>query len=437
MHAPIPSMKIPLLYCAGTRSYPWRACSVAVAIVQLLALNLLAQSEEPKPAEANVRQKFVPSSKDAGSSSGPEFTSLKQLEGDEAGVLTLTAHVRVGDSFPVQEEGQPKAFDVKIESGDDDKLMLELFQNGESVPGDPGSPLWRDRLRMEPYLVKTAQFQYEFIYSSVIVSGNARTTTDKAKIIVKRTPTNFALTTTSGKGARLYTMRFDGSELATLRDALRRAFPEDTVVLSASAERQQLPAFEVRNVLLSELARTIEFLSEGHLRVEVVEKDDNMPGNIWRIASNSPASTAKGVKMRAVATPHLFADEKLAAQIELDVLSELEHLRLDTTASASVAPPSGVNRGLTTRVQRLTNQKVFVLVGSEEGVDGLESFLKAAELRAAEEAATKKALSAAAAPKMRAVAAPHVFQNASRLDKVREGTEEMISLRTHLAKDRR
>ncbi|WP_147263371.1 hypothetical protein [Roseimicrobium gellanilyticum] len=348
-------------------------------------------------------------------------------------MLTFIAHAGVGDSFPVQEEGKPKDFDVIVKSGDDDKLVLEFSQDGK--PAFAPITLGRDWTPAQSGNVKTPQFQYEFKYPSVSVSGKAKTVTDKAMIIVRRIPLNYAFSTATEKGTRLYTVRFDGTEIQTLRDALRYAFPGDNVVLSPSAEQQVLPGFEVRNVRLSELARTIEFLSEGRLMVEMVEKDAEMPGNIWRISGNRPTSATKGeVKMRAVATPHLFADEKVAAKIELDVLRELEHLRLDTAVSASVAAHGTMTRGNSTSVQRLTSQKVFVLVGSEEGVDGLESFLKAAELRAAEEAATKKALATAAVPKMRAVAAPHVFQNASRLDKVRKAAEEMISLRATLVR---
>jgi hypothetical protein len=60
-------------------------------------------------------------------------------------------------------------------------------------------------------------------------------------------------------------------------------------------------------------------------------------------------------------------------------------------------------------MEPLKSQKIFVIIGDEDGVAGMESLIKAAEQRLSEAAAAKEAAIAADAPKMRAVPAPHLF----------------------------
>lgn len=209
-------------------------------------------------------------------------------------------------------------------------------------------------------------------------------------------------------------IQFEGGLLSSLGDLLRTAFPNDNVVMSESAKRIELPGFELRNVSVREVGHTIEFLSEGQVRVEVEETE---AGTIWRIGRNEPAAAAATVKMRSVPAPHLFADEKVIETIQLEA-KEMEMLRLKLTGIIGGA--HGVPRGASAKP--LSSQKIFVIIGDEEGVAGLESLIAAAEQRAAEATAAKVAALAANEMKMRAVLAPHVFSDETRWKKL---TEEM------------
>ena len=92
--------------------------------------------------------------------------------------------------------------------------------------------------------------------------------------------------------------------------------------MTRPAEDVKFPPFEIRNVRLDELARSIAFLSQGALTVEVA--DQMGYGKIWRIGTPE----APTFKMRAVAVPHLFAD---AARVQALVESaqRTDRLRLE------------------------------------------------------------------------------------------------------------
>lgn len=451
MNSTLPRTAAPIPHPVVPRPHPLRAACIAVAAL-LLAPGLRAQSDAPKPAPtANakpskqaLRQKFVPPPADPARGNGADFSMLHHFDKDDPDVLMLMAHAGVGDSFPVQEEGKAKEFDLKIVSGDDDKLELETIWNKATNPNQADinnevNAFNKKTLRRDGTTeTQNDEFRFIFSYPSVTVASAGKDTTDKAMLIVNRIPLNSAFATSTGKGAQLFTMRFRGSSLLMLQDTLARAFPKDNVVLAASAENVRLPSFELRDVQLSELARTIEFLSEGRLSVEVVQKDTMrmvpLPGNapydqgyIWRIAAKRSPAAAAPVKMRSVAAPHLFSDEKKLERVQKDA-QDMEKMRLGIVENG-VLGLQGVDpitqRIIETQVKRLTSQKVFVLIGSEDGVAGLEGFIKAAEQRAAEEAAAKDALAAANMPKMRAVAAPHLFAHDERIRRFLEVANAM------------
>lgn len=400
-----------------------RAAGLAAMTALLFATGLGAQAE---------RQRFIPAPGEPGKGNSADFTALHHLAEDDSDIFMLMAHAGIGDSFPVQEEGKPKAFDVKVIAGNDDKLEIECTSDGKKVLERIG--LERDGWHALPQ----GEYQYQISYPSVTVAANGSVTTSKALIIVRRLPLNSAFASSPGKGARLYSMRFHGSSLLMLQETLQRAFPKDNVVLSVAAEGVRLPNFELRDVRLAELARTIEFLSDGNLSVEVVEKDADMPGNIWRIAYKTPASAVTPVKMRSVAAPHLFADEKGLAAFQTDAV-EMEQQRAELARKVSLVSRNEPGHVVPTKMQTLSSQKVFVLIGSEDGVAGMESFIKAAEQRAAEEAAAKEARAATISPKMRAVAAPHLFASKERLDRFMEEAlrtkEKWLELTVDLRKE--
>ncbi len=406
------------------RPHTLRGACLFAAAALLLAPGLCAQTQTLAPQGGTLtlsaplgRQRFVPAPVDPSRANGADFTPLRYRAELDPDACMLVAHAGVGDSFPVQEEGKPKAFDVLLKDGNDDRLVIECLY---------------DKARRQLFLHRDGtnefryqNFRYTFFYPSVSVGPDGKATTDKATIVVQRIPLNSMFGATTDNGVRLYTMRFGGDGISALRETLRNAFPKDRVVLSDSVRETRLPEFEIRNVRLAEIGRTIEFLSDGQVRVEVVEKDADMPGNIWRIGRKNPAEAAASTKMRSVAAPRLFADEKKLKEF-LNEASEMDEQRL----RSAVESGGGGGSPRQTKIQPLTSQKVFVLIGNEDGVAGLESFIKAAEQRVAEDAAAKDARATASAPKMRAVLAPHLFANEERL---RRFTEE-VKLMTHVWK---
>jgi hypothetical protein len=171
-------------------------------------------------------------------------------------------------------------------------------------------------------------------------------------------------------------------------------------------------------VRITEIGRTIEFLAEGQLRVEVTENAGS--GNLWLIGPRNPTEAAASVKMRSVAAPNLFANEKALADVQM-AAEDMEKRRLDMTDVPGSA--RNVIRGAGARP--LQSQGLFAIIGDEEGVAGLESLIKAAEQRLAESANAKAASLAANGPKMRAVLAPHVFAEEGRLKRLMDEMQEM------------
>jgi hypothetical protein len=96
----------------------------------------------------------------------------------------------------------------------------------------------------------------------------------------------------SDKGGNLYSLNFEGGSVNDLKRVWMNAFTNDNFLIAPSAERVDLQAFQMRNMTLTELARSIAFLSQGQLTAEVVERNAGMPGNIWRVARPSSEKLA-------------------------------------------------------------------------------------------------------------------------------------------------
>jgi hypothetical protein len=183
------------------------------------------------------------------------------------------------------------------------------------------------------------------------------------------------------KGGSLYSMNFEGGSVSDLKRLWLNAFTNDNFLVTSSAEGVNLRAFQIRDMKLTELARSVAFLSQGALTVEVVERNVDVPGNIWRIARPSQESFSQKLKMRAVAAPHLFANTETLGRF-LEGAETLRRKVADTFAyleKIDNAMPI-----MSAQIKVLDAQRVFVLVGTEEGISGLESLIKAAEQAAAE-----------------------------------------------------
>jgi hypothetical protein len=194
-------------------------------------------------------------------------------------------------------------------------------------------------------------------------------------------PASKAWSVASEKGGRLYSMNFEGGCVRDLKRLWMSAFTNDNFLITSSAERVELQAFQVRDMSLTELARSIAFLSHGALTVEVVERNDSLPGNIWRVARPSQEALSHTVKMRAVAAPHLFANGDTLDRFLEDAETAQRTMREISYALKKVENSTPL---IGTEIRPLGGQRVFVLVGTEEGISGLESLIKAAEQTAAE-----------------------------------------------------
>lgn len=197
----------------------------------------------------------------------------------------------------------------------------------------------------------------------------------------EKQPPSKAWSLGSEKSGSLYSMNFEGGDVRKLKQVWMGAFTNDNFVITSSAERVDLPAFQMRDMSLSELARSIAFLSQGALAVEVVEHNASLPGNIWRVARPRWEDLLHTVKMRAVPAQRLFANDETLAQF----LQEVELVQKKLAATYIDLERAGRSSpGIGTQILPIKGQRVFVLVGTEEGISGLESLIKAAEQTAAE-----------------------------------------------------
>ncbi len=190
-----------------------------------------------------------------------------------------------------------------------------------------------------------------------------------------------------------YSMKFTGGSVDALEQELKAAFPKDNVVVTPSARNTKLNVgdFEIRDVSLHELAKSIEFVSDSKLIVEVSEGGGaDAKTNIWRIGSRLATipSTLMQLKMCSVATPNLFVSEKKVERVK-HAAEKLEKDRLQRILDSTRAGFNEIVGGA--RIELLPDQNIMVIVGSEDGVSGIESFIKAAEKLAADEIAEQKA----------------------------------------------
>lgn len=215
-------------------------------------------------------------------------------------------------------------------------------------------------------------------------------------------------------------MKFNGGSVEALAKELKAAFPKDNVVVSFSLQNlsgHKISEFEVRDVRLKELGRTIEFLSEGKLIVEVVESEDGAAGNIWRIGShlgNNPPSVFT-LQIRSVVAPYLFRDKEKADRVGKDA-QNAEAGRLKRMLETIRAGYNDIVGGA--RVEMLPDQHLFVIVGSEAGIAGVGASSRPQSSSPWRKRRKKETLAASLSPKMPAVLAPHLFNNQARLDQV-------------------
>jgi len=144
-----------------------------------------------------------------------------------------------------------------------------------------------------------------------------------------------------------------------------------------------VPEFTVRNVRLGEVAKSLGFVTEGKLVVEMVDQMSGGDANIWRVKLADQTATDQ-LKTRACAVPNLLAGSKARDRVEAIVEQVSQALAREAyEISNDRRHPQG-------RITIIESEKIVVAVGAEAYVEAIASALEAAEKVAANAPAEKK-----------------------------------------------
>jgi hypothetical protein len=187
------------------------------------------------------------------------------------------------------------------------------------------------------------------------------------------------------KDAQVYSIRFQGGAASEFfRFLSTNGFADDTILFAGDAGNVYIPRFAVRNVRLKEVAKSVEFVSEGKLNVEIVEQGMSSDVNIWRIKLAEPIASAQ-LKTKACAVPNLLTGTKAKDRVH-QIVEEVYRALIDGAHEISrneAQRPRG-------NIRILESEKIVVAVGAEAYVEAVASALEAAERVAAMVAAEKK-----------------------------------------------
>jgi hypothetical protein len=176
----------------------------------------------------------------------------------------------------------------------------------------------------------------------------------------------------------VYSLRFTGGTAAGFFDFLRtNGFAQDTIVLADKSGEVRLPAFTLNKVGLKEIGRSLEVVSEGELKVEVVEAGEGGASdvNVWRI---SFGAEARSVKTRACAMPYLLGSQ--TGRERVAVIVESVHQAMVQEIQARGRNEHRILRG---QAHTLAEDKIVVVIGTEMYVEAVALALEAAERVAA------------------------------------------------------
>ena len=192
-----------------------------------------------------------------------------------------------------------------------------------------------------------------------------------------QTTTRRAISVAPGDNLKIlyYELEFPGGRPEQFFDFWRtNGFAKDTVLFAGEVDRVYIPSFKIKDAQLSEVAKSIEFVTQEALKVEVIEPTDRDRGNIWRV-KRADGLAATNLKTKACALPSLLGGgngEQRVRQIVEEVHDLLHH-----AARSSGAPrPDG-------DLKIIKSEKIVVAVGSETYVEAIFSALQAAEQAAA------------------------------------------------------
>jgi hypothetical protein len=184
----------------------------------------------------------------------------------------------------------------------------------------------------------------------------------------------------SVRGAVVYSIRFPGGTASDFFKFLRsNGFTNDTILIAGGAGEIYVPDFTIKNVRLKEIAKSVEFVAEGKLTVEVVEEGEASDVNIWRIKL---AEAPNPIRTKACPVPHLLGSPNGVARLQN--LAEEVSQALIKEATQFSPDPKRLTRG---QIHILAEQKIVVVIGADAYVEALSSALAAAENAATPERA--------------------------------------------------
>lgn len=185
--------------------------------------------------------------------------------------------------------------------------------------------------------------------------------------------------------APVYTINYPGGSVRNFFGFLRtNGFAGDTILFVGDADNLRLPDFSVQRVRLSEIGRSLEFVAEGQLMVEVVERSATSgDANIWRVRVGAPRE-ANAFRTRACALPRLFTAKDGTDRVGRIV--DLSKAYMDQFMQRF----SGNNQASLGNTVILDAEKIVVATGTEGYVEAITSALEAAERAAAAEPPEKQ-----------------------------------------------
>ena len=205
-----------------------------------------------------------------------------------------------------------------------------------------------------------------FIGCALNVTLHAATNTPAPELIASKS--------TIFNGVQVYSIRFAGGTASEFFKFMRtNGFARDTILFAGRAGEIHIPSFTVSNVRLKEVARSIEFVAEGKLNVEIVEQGDASDVNVWRIKLANPMASDQ-LKTRACALPQLLAGSKGRERVER-IVDEVAKALMEGAYSIygdDARRPQG-------SIRILESEKIVVALGMEAYVEAVASALDAAE----------------------------------------------------------
>lgn len=182
------------------------------------------------------------------------------------------------------------------------------------------------------------------------------------------------------RGAKVYSMTFPGGTTEFFFEFLRtNGFADDNVLFAGKAASTHIPAFAVRHVRLKDVAKSLELVTEGRLKVEVVERGEQSDENIWRIRASEEGSP---IKTKTCAMANFFQTPKAAERIPV-IVKSIEQVVLPQVDKSGKTAEGG-------NTLTLQTEKMVIVVGPEAYVEAVSNALEAAEKVAAADVQRQK-----------------------------------------------